>query len=242
MSRRIHRAGLSWRRDVGAAPDDIDGRPRVWSCHPCLLVLLLLVSAIPAQAQVSLVGDWSSRVHEDSTRNDPQIGDFAGLPMTPQALAHADAWTESRLTAHRTPVRAERRRLGVSRAGADPHLGGEGPDHAGRRRHQDLHRDLLADANHLDGWPSAPGQVRAAHLAGVLDRHVARQHAGGEDDASQALLPPPQRRAAERSGDADRVLHPARQQLPDARDDGRGPGVPHRAAGAEPELRARGAT
>ena len=47
---------------------------------------------------MSLIGDWSSRVHEDSTRNDPQIGEFAGLPLTPQALAHADAWDESRLT------------------------------------------------------------------------------------------------------------------------------------------------
>jgi len=63
-----------------------------------VLVLLIAASAIPAGAQVSLVGDWNSRVHEDSTRNDPRIGDFAGLPVTSQALAHADAWTESRLT------------------------------------------------------------------------------------------------------------------------------------------------
>ena len=61
-------------------------------------VALLLVSAVPADAQVSLVGDWSSRVHEDSTRNDPRIGEFGGIPFTPQALAHADAWDESRLT------------------------------------------------------------------------------------------------------------------------------------------------
>jgi glyoxylase-like metal-dependent hydrolase (beta-lactamase superfamily II) len=58
----------------------------------------LFAAASPARAQVSLVGDWSSRIHEDSTRNDPRIGDFAGLPLTPQALAHADTWTESRLT------------------------------------------------------------------------------------------------------------------------------------------------
>lgn len=64
----------------------------------CPVLLLLLVSAVPAGAQVSLVGDWSSRVHEDSTRNDPRIGEFGGIPMTPQALAHADAWDESRLT------------------------------------------------------------------------------------------------------------------------------------------------
>jgi hypothetical protein len=82
-------------------PDDID-RPTervvVMTTHVIRVLLLLLVWAVPVQAQVSLIGDWSSRVHEDSTRNDPRIGDFAGLPMTPQALAHADAWTESRLT------------------------------------------------------------------------------------------------------------------------------------------------
>jgi cyclase len=64
----------------------------------CLAVLLLAVSVVPAAGQVSLVGDWSSRVHEDSTRNDPRIGEFGGIPFTPQALAHADAWDESRLT------------------------------------------------------------------------------------------------------------------------------------------------
>jgi hypothetical protein len=62
-----------------------------------LLLFLALAAASPARAQVSLVGDWSSRIHEDSTRNAPEIGEFAGLPLTPQALAHADAWSESRL-------------------------------------------------------------------------------------------------------------------------------------------------
>jgi len=64
-----------------------------------VLVLFLVLGVVgPARAQVSLVGDWSSRIHEDPTRTDPPIGDFGGLPLTPQALAHADAWTESRLT------------------------------------------------------------------------------------------------------------------------------------------------
>jgi hypothetical protein len=62
------------------------------------LVVSILVWAVPAQAQVSLIGDWASRQHEDAGRNDPRIGDFAGLPATPQAFAHADTWTESRLT------------------------------------------------------------------------------------------------------------------------------------------------
>ena len=47
----------------------------------CLAVVLLAASVAPAAGQVSLVGDWSSRVHEDSTRNDPRIGEFGGHPV-----------------------------------------------------------------------------------------------------------------------------------------------------------------
>ena len=62
------------------------------------LFALFVAHAAPAHAQVSLVGDWSSRVHEDPNRNDPLLGDFTGLPLTREAVAHGDAWQESRLT------------------------------------------------------------------------------------------------------------------------------------------------
>ncbi len=66
----------------------------------CLAFVLVSAAwAIPARAQVSLVGDWNGLVHEDPTRNQPIIGDYPGLPVTPQALAHGDAWDESRLSA-----------------------------------------------------------------------------------------------------------------------------------------------
>ena len=43
----------------------------------CLgLCVVMLGWACPAGAQVSLVGDWASRVHEDRNRNDPPLGDF----------------------------------------------------------------------------------------------------------------------------------------------------------------------
>ena len=65
----------------------------------CLIFgILTLGWASPARAQVSLVGDWASRVHEDPNRNDPLLGDFTGLPLTRQAVAHGDAWQEGRLT------------------------------------------------------------------------------------------------------------------------------------------------
>ena len=72
-------------------------RVRKYILGAALLLFLALAAPSPARAQVSLVGDWSSRIHEDSTRNGPTIGEFEGLPLTPQALAHADAWSESRL-------------------------------------------------------------------------------------------------------------------------------------------------
>lgn len=62
------------------------------------LCALVFACAAPAGAQVSLVGDWSSRAHEDPNRNDPLLGDFTGLPLTREAVAHGDAWQEGRLT------------------------------------------------------------------------------------------------------------------------------------------------
>ena len=63
-----------------------------------LLLLLVLAWASPAAAQISLVGDWSSRMHEDPTRGSSELGDFTGLPVTKQAIAEADVWDESRWT------------------------------------------------------------------------------------------------------------------------------------------------
>ena len=63
-----------------------------------LIGALLLLATVPASAQVSLVGDWSGRTHEDPTRGSSELGDFTGMPVTPQAIAHADAWDESRWT------------------------------------------------------------------------------------------------------------------------------------------------
>ena len=45
----------------------------------------------------------------------------------------------------------------------------------------------------MDGRPHPPG-VRAAHLAGLFDRPVRGQRAGGPHDAPEGGLDPPQRR------------------------------------------------
>src|SRR6476619_7044405 len=54
----------------------------------------------PAAAQVSLVGEWSPRYHEDQPDRIPgsELGDYTGLPLTDGARLSADSWDASRLT------------------------------------------------------------------------------------------------------------------------------------------------
>ena len=56
--------------------------------------------ATPALAQVSLVGEWSPRYHEDQPDRipGPELGDYTGLPLTDGARLSADSWDASRLT------------------------------------------------------------------------------------------------------------------------------------------------
>jgi hypothetical protein len=56
--------------------------------------------ASPAFAQVSLVGEWSPRYHEDQPDRipGPELGDYTGLPLTDGARLAADSWDASRLT------------------------------------------------------------------------------------------------------------------------------------------------
>jgi hypothetical protein len=59
-----------------------------------------LALATPAFAQVSLVGEWSPRYHEDQPDRSPgpELGDYTGLPLTEGARLAADSWDASRLT------------------------------------------------------------------------------------------------------------------------------------------------
>jgi len=56
--------------------------------------------SVPAAAQVSLVGEWSPRYHEDQPDRipGPELGDYTGLPITEGARLAADSWDASRLT------------------------------------------------------------------------------------------------------------------------------------------------
>ncbi|HVZ21838.1 MAG TPA: hypothetical protein VG871_12280 [Vicinamibacterales bacterium] len=68
----------------------------------CGLVVLgaVLAVAAPARAQISLVGEWSPRYHEDQLDRvpGPELGDYTGLPITDGARLTAESWDASRLT------------------------------------------------------------------------------------------------------------------------------------------------
>ena len=65
-----------------------------------LALLAALALATPARAQMSLVGEWSPRYHEDQIDRipGPELGDYTGLPLNENARLAADSWDASRLT------------------------------------------------------------------------------------------------------------------------------------------------
>ena len=67
-----------------------------------LFLALLIASAVvtPASAQVNLVGYWNPLFDEDFLERipGPDVGDYAGLPITAAARKRADTWEASLLT------------------------------------------------------------------------------------------------------------------------------------------------
>jgi cyclase len=63
-----------------------------------LAAVLLVIGASPAFAQVSFVGDWSGRYHEDQPDRVPgeEPGDFSGLPINDAARMFGDSWDVAR--------------------------------------------------------------------------------------------------------------------------------------------------
>ncbi|HTM05186.1 MAG TPA: MBL fold metallo-hydrolase [Vicinamibacterales bacterium] len=73
--------------------------------HAALRVCLLhfafcIALAAPAAAQISLVGDWVGRYHEDNQDRipGPDLGDYTGLPVNDAARRYADSWDPSRVS------------------------------------------------------------------------------------------------------------------------------------------------
>jgi len=65
-----------------------------------LTVVAVVLSGVPVGAQVSLVGEWSPRQHEDRPERGPgpELGDYLGLPITPGARMFGDSWDAARLS------------------------------------------------------------------------------------------------------------------------------------------------
>jgi len=61
---------------------------------------LLALMPRPAAAQIDLSGIWAPIMHEDQAERapGPEIGDYAGLPITPEARSRALTWDASLLT------------------------------------------------------------------------------------------------------------------------------------------------
>jgi glyoxylase-like metal-dependent hydrolase (beta-lactamase superfamily II) len=62
--------------------------------------LLAVVAAAPAAAQVSFVGDWTGRYHEDQPDRVPgeEPNNYSGLPVNEAARMYADGWDVERTT------------------------------------------------------------------------------------------------------------------------------------------------
>ena len=60
-----------------------------------VVVAIVLAAASPAFAQVSFVGDWAGRYHEDQPDRVPgqEPGDFSGIPLNEAGRFYADSWS-----------------------------------------------------------------------------------------------------------------------------------------------------
>jgi len=65
-----------------------------------LCLLLALAGSRPLFGQVSLVGEWGPRMHEDQPDRGPgpELGDYTGLPINEGARLAGDSWDAARLT------------------------------------------------------------------------------------------------------------------------------------------------
>ena len=139
-----------------------------------LLVSMLLGS--PAFAQEDPSGEWATVFHEDEPERipGPDIGDYLGLPINDAARLRGDSWDATLLDASRTSVQPASLRLRLARPRPSPHLEGSRPDHRAPPRLSHAHFLASARTHHLDGRPHPSARLRAPHLAGFLDRQMAK--------------------------------------------------------------------
>jgi cyclase len=68
--------------------------------HFAFCIGVLIGAAARADAQISLVGEWVGRYHEDFQDRipGPDLGDYTGLPVNDAARRFADSWDPSRVS------------------------------------------------------------------------------------------------------------------------------------------------
>jgi cyclase len=64
----------------------------------CAAAVALFVTSVPAFAQISFVGEWTGRYHEDQPDRVPgeEPGDFSGVPLNEAARMFGDTWDVAR--------------------------------------------------------------------------------------------------------------------------------------------------
>ena len=165
------------------------------------LLLLPALLSLPAFGQMDFEGAWAPLFHEDLPERipGPELGDYMGFPINAAArLRGGQLRRRPHFGGAGIPVPAARRRLFHARAVQHAHRRDSRSGHAAAGRLAHAHELSGNGADHLDGRPPASGRFRSAHLAGLLDGHLARQHAERVHHASEGKLPAPQRPAAQR--------------------------------------------
>jgi hypothetical protein len=65
-----------------------------------LAVVLLMLAASPAGAQVDFTGQWAPLYHEDTIERipGPELGDYTGLPLSEAGRLRAESWDADRIS------------------------------------------------------------------------------------------------------------------------------------------------
>ena len=167
--------------------------------HVRLALLMVLGCAHSAFAQTDFSGEWTRIQEEDSTLN-PDIGDWFGIPMNAAAHARAETWDPSSWTLPEWQCRPhggayfkrEPAALQITKE-MDPVT----------RNITAYHAEWLRQVRipiYLDGRPH-PVPERGAQLAGVFDRRMVGGRAEDHDHPPQGKLSATQRHSGERQGE-----------------------------------------
>ena len=149
-SRRRLRVGQESRRDVqldrGSVRTLLDSASRCAWSRP---------APVPASAQLSLVGEWAGRYHEDQGDRVPGDvqGDFTGVPLNDAARRYAEAFDVTRVAV----LEHQCQPYNVAHIYRGPMqfrvLGGQESRDAGDHCVPAVHRHVHAVAHDLDGRP-----------------------------------------------------------------------------------------